>query len=141
MNIPVKKLHPDAKIPQYAHPGDAGMDFFSLEELVIKPGETKQIKTGIAIAIPSGYVGLFWDKSGIAAKHSVHSMAGVIDAGYRGEILIVLRNFGQNDFVISKHMKVAQMLVQPVHSVTIVETDNLDVTARNTGGFGSTGMH
>ena len=137
----IKKIVVDAKIPQYAHPGDAGLDLYAVEDLAIKPGETKQVKTGIAMAIPQGYVGLIWDKSGIALKNLVHSMGGVIDAGYRGEILIVLRNFGHVDFVIGKHMKVAQMLIQPVSSYTIVEVDGeLAETSRGSGGFGSTGL-
>jgi len=141
MDVHIKKLSPDAKLPQYAHPGDAGMDFFSLEDVVINPNESALVKTGISMAIPLGHVGLIWDKSGIAAKHSVTSMGGVIDAGYRGEIQILLKNLGKQDFIITKHMKIAQMLIQPVQSVPIIEVDALDTTSRNLGGFGSTGTH
>ena len=117
------------------------MDFFSLEDVVINPNESALVKTGISMAIPLGHVGLIWDKSGIAAKHSVTSMGGVIDAGYRGEIQILLKNLGKQDFIITKHMKIAQMLIQPVQSVPIIEVDALDTTSRNLGGFGSTGTH
>ena len=90
--VKFKKLHEHAIVPKYAHPGDAGMDFYSCEDCSIKPNERKVVKTGIAMAIPDGFVGLVWDKSGIAAKKGIKTMAGVIDAGYRGEVGIVLHN-------------------------------------------------
>ena len=83
-----------AKLPSYAHPGDAGMDLYSNEELVLKPGEKKIVKTGAYMAIPGGHVGLIWDKSGHAAKNAIHVLAGVVDAGYRGEVGVVLKNLG-----------------------------------------------
>lgn len=138
MRIPVK-IDGGAKLPSYAHPGDAGMDLYSSEEVVIKPGEKKLVKTGTYMAIPEKHVGLIWDKSGHAAKNAIHVLAGVIDAGYRGELGIVLKNLGEEDFTIEKHMKVAQMLIQPVVSANIEEVNDLDDTARGEGGFGSTG--
>jgi len=141
MTIKIKKLHPQAILPKYACANDAGMDFYSLENEIINPGERKLIPTGIAMAIPPGYVGLIWDKSGIASKHGIKTMGGVIDSGYRGEIRIVLHNLSNQPFPIEKGMKIAQMLIQPVEQKKIVEVEELDETSRGEGGFGSTGLH
>ncbi len=138
MKIEVLKIRADAKLPVYGHKGDAGLDLFSCEDLVLEPGEARPVPTGIKMAIPQGYVGLVWDKSGISLK-SVHRLAGVIDAGYRGEVRVVLINLGREPFVIGKGTKIAQLLVQPVISVEVVETRALDETTRGEGGFGSTG--
>ncbi len=140
MTIKIKKVDSEAKLPNYAHPGDAGMDFFSNEEVFLKPGERRLISTGISMAIPEGYVGLMWDKSGIASKFGIKSMAGVIDAGYRGEVKILLHNLSKYDFQIEKGMKIAQMLIQPVEQKQLIEVDSLEETERNEGGFGSTGL-
>jgi dUTP pyrophosphatase len=139
MNIPIKKIHPDARIPAYAHPGDAGMDLFSSVDMEIGPGETKPVPTGIQMAIPPGFVGLVWDKSGLSLK-GVHRLAGVVDAGYRGEVQVVMTNLGGEPFAIRAGMKIAQMLIQAVESPVLVETDSLDDTSRGRGGFGSTGL-
>jgi len=138
--IKIKKLTPDAIIPKYANPGDAGMDFFSNEETLILPSQRKLISTGIAMAIPFGYVGLIWDKSGIAAKHGIKVLAGVIDSSYRGEIKILLHNLSAEEFKIGKGTKIAQMLIQPAEQKQIIEVKELDDTKRGTGGFGSTGI-
>jgi dUTP pyrophosphatase len=140
MNIMIKKIHQDAKIPVYAHAGDAGMDLFSCVDMVIGSGETMPVPTGLRMAIPAGYVGLVWDKSGLSLK-GVHRLAGVVDAGYRGEMRVVMVNLGKEPFVIKAGMKIAQMLIQPVEAPTIVEADGLDDTSRGEGGFGSTGMY
>ena len=139
MKVKILKEDPEVKSPNYANPGDAGMDFYSAESVVIKVNERKVVKTGIKMAIPEGYVGLIWDKSGLAAKKGVKTMAGVIDAGYRGEVGVVLHNLGQEDFEIEKNMKIAQMLIQPIHSPDVEEVNDLDETQRGEGGFGSTG--
>ena len=141
MQIKIKKLHEGAVIPNYAHEGDAGMDVYSVEETLLNPGETKTISTGISLEIPKGYVALVWDKSGLASKNSIHTFAGVIDSGYRGEIGVVIKNLGNEVFEISKDMKIAQILIQPVVSANLIEVDDLDETSRNQGGFGSTGKH
>src|SRR3989338_902623 len=107
--LPVQKLHPDALLPKYAHPNDAGMDFYALETTLLQPGERKLIPTGIRMAIPQGYVGLIWDKSGIALKHGVTCLAGVVDAGYRGEITILMHNLSSQAFTVEKGHKIAQM--------------------------------
>ena len=140
MELKVKRIHPDAKLPVYGHPGDAGLDLFSVADRELAPGEVFAVPTGVQIAVPPGHVGLVWDKSGISLK-GVHRLAGVIDAGYRGEIQVVMINLGGTPFAIRKGMKIAQMLVQPVTSVTVIESDALDDTSRGEGGFGSTGLY
>ena len=139
VNIKFKKLHPAAIPPSYAHPGDAGMDFFALEKTALKPGERKAIRTGISIEIDEGYAGLFWDKSGIAIREGLKTIGGVIDAGYRGEILIGMINLSDKEYVFEAGHKVAQMLVQKVEHCQIKEASGLSQTKRGTGGFGSTG--
>jgi dUTP pyrophosphatase len=140
MELRVKRIHPDAKIPTYGHPGDAGMDLFAVVDRTLAPGEVFAVPTGIQVAIPAGFVGLIWDKSGLSLK-GVHRLAGVVDAGYRGEVQVVMINLGKEPFALKKGMKIAQMLIQPVAAVTIVESDTLDDTSRGEGGFGSTGLY
>jgi len=140
MELKVKRIHPAAKLPVYGHPGDAGLDLFSVEDLTLAPGETKAVPTGIQVAIPPGHVGLVWDKSGISLR-GVHRLAGVVDAGYRGEVRVVMVNLGRDPFPIKSGMKIAQLLVQTAAAVTVVESDDLDETPRGEGGFGSTGLY
>lgn len=139
MAIKIKRLTPDAIIPNYANPHDAGMDLYTRETVTLQPDERKLISTGIAMAIPPGYVGLIWDKSGIAGKYGIKTMAGVIDSGYRGEIKIVLHNLSKHSYTFDKGTKVAQMLIQAVEQKQIMEVEKLDDTTRGEGGFGSTG--
>jgi dUTP pyrophosphatase len=139
MELKVKRIHPDAKLPAIAHPGDAGLDLYAVVDRDLAPGEVYAVPTGIQIAVPAGFVGLVWDKSGISLK-GVHRLAGVIDAGYRGEVQVVLINLGAASFPVRKGTKIAQLLVQPVTGVSVVETDSLDDTSRGRGGFGSTGL-
>ncbi|MCI4445861.1 MAG: dUTP diphosphatase [Candidatus Aminicenantes bacterium] len=140
MKIKIKKIVPQARIPVYHHQGDAGMDLFSSVDMTINPGETAAVPTGIQMAIPPGFVGLIWDKSGIALG-GVHRLAGVVDAGYRGEVRVVLINLGRQPFIITTGMKIAQMLIQPVESPEVIEVEELDQTSRGEGGFGSTGLY
>lgn len=139
MKIKVKKLHSEAKLPSYAHPGDAGMDFFALENTLIKPGERLVVKTGISIEIPEGYVGLVWDKSGIASKYGLKTIGGVIDAGYRGEVGIAMLNTSNTEYVFESGHKIAQLLIQKVEHAELFEVEELTETARGKSGFGSTG--
>ncbi|HAV41726.1 MAG TPA: dUTP diphosphatase [Acidobacteria bacterium] len=139
MKILVKKINPEAKLPVYNHPGDAGLDLFSCQALAIGPGETAAVPTGLQLAIPFGYAGLVWDKSGLALQ-GIHRLAGVVDAGYRGEVKIVLTNLSQKPFVITSGMKIAQLLIQPVEMPEPVEVETLDETRRGEAGFGSTGL-
>lgn len=140
MILRVKKLITEAKLPDYANPGDAGLNLYSREDVTINPSEWKIIATGIAMAIPSGYVGLIWDRSSIPAKFGLKTMGGVIDSGYRGEIKIIMHNLSTQQFVVEKGMKIAQMLVQAVEQREIMEVSELDATARGEKGFGSSGM-
>lgn len=141
MKIRVKKLHPDAKIPAFAHPGDAGMDLYSVEDIVLLPGGRASVPTGIAIELPDGYVSLVWDKSGPSHKFGVKTLGGVIDSSYRGEYLIGLINLGQESFEIKKGQKIAQVLIQKVEHPEVEEVTELGDTSRGAGGFGSTGIH
>jgi dUTP pyrophosphatase len=140
MELKVKRVHPQAKLPVQGHPGDAGLDLFAARDLEIPPGDLRAVPTGIQVGIPKGYAGLVWDKSGISLK-GVHRLAGVIDSCYRGEIQVVLVNLGSETFAIKAGMKVAQLLVQPVSEITVVESDTLDDTSRGENGFGSTGLY
>ncbi len=140
MNLRVKRLSPQAKLPSYGHPNDAGLDLYSSEEMVIRPGEVKAVPTGLKMAIPPGFVGLIWDKSGLSLR-GVHRLAGVVDSGYRGEVKVVLINLGKENFEIAAGMKIAQMLIQPVAQAVVEEVGELDPTSRGEGGFGSTGQY
>ncbi|MEF9991133.1 MAG: dUTP diphosphatase [Romboutsia sp.] len=140
--LKVKKLREDAIIPNFAHKGDAGMDLYSTEEVVIPSSKTVLIKTGISIALPKMTEAQVRPRSGMALKHSVTVLntPGTIDEGYRGEIGVILINHGENDFVVEKNMKIAQMVIKPIYKVGIVEVNELDDTERGEGGFGSTGF-
>lgn len=140
MELKVKRIHPEAKLPVYGHPGDAGLDLFSVADRDIAPREVFAVPTGIQVAVPAGHVGLVWDKSGLSLK-GVHRLAGVVDAGYRGEVQVVMINLGDAPFAVKKGMKIAQLLVQPVAAVAVVEAGSLDDTSRGQGGFGSTGLY
>jgi dUTP pyrophosphatase len=141
MQLAIKKLHPEAKIPERAHAHDAGLDLFTLDGTTLERHETKVFRTGIALAIPEGHVGLIWDKSGLAAKQGLTCLGGVIDAGYRGEIFVTLANLGTEAYTITKHQKIAQMLIHKVELPTIEEVADLDDTERGDKHFGSTGTH
>lgn len=141
MEIKVVKLNPAATIPHYAHPGDAGLDLFAIEETIIPPGETKLIKTGIAIALPPNTEAQIRPRSGLALKHSITVLnsPGTIDAGYRGEIRIILINHGKKAFQVIPKMKIAQMVVAAIICSKVTVVTELNNTCRNEDGFGSTG--
>jgi len=139
MQIKIKKLKKEAIIPNYAHPGDAGLDLYSLEDYELQPGERKGFPTGLAIELELGYVSLIKDRSGLAVNHGIHTLAGVIDAGYRGEYNVVLINLGNKDYTIKKGDKIAQLLIMPVAQAEIIEDNNLSDSSRGVGRFGSTG--
>jgi len=141
MELKIQRMDKDVTLPSYAHPFDAGLDLRSCEPVSLSPREKKVIKTGIKMAIPDGHVGLVWDKSGLAAKKGLHVMAGVIDSGYRGELGVVAVNLGDEEIVLDKNMKIAQLLVQPVVQANIKEVESLDESSRGEDGFGSTGLH
>ena len=143
MLLKVEKIHKDAIIPCYAHEGDAGLDLYSIEEVVINPGETALIKTGIRIELPSQTEAQVRPRSGLALKFgiTVLNTPGTIDEGYRGEIGVILINHGKNSFTVEKGMKIAQMVVKPVWKVDVMEIEELSSTERGNGGFGSTGLN
>src|SRR3989338_2779545 len=140
MTLHLKKLSPEAILPKYQQAGDAAMDLYSCEDKIILPQQRELISTGIAMAIPAGYVGLIWDRSGLADNHGLKSMGGVIDCNYRGEIKVILHNLTTQPFTIEKGMRIAQMLIQKVESKEIVEVEDLSATVRGEQGFGSSGM-
>lgn len=139
MQIKFKKIHQKAKLPKYALPGDAGMDLFSVEDLIINPGQIVAIKTGLEAEIAEGTAGLIWDKSGLAVKKGIKTMGGAIDAGYRGEIAVIVVNLSDKKHEVCCGDKIAQMIVQKIEKPTIIETDKLNQSSRGDRGFGSTG--
>lgn len=156
MHLSVKRLVSTAKLPERAHPTDAGLDLFSIEDCTIHCGEIVRVRTGIAVAIdpcwPTDhwpverydygvnwtYAFLFWDKSGLASR-GLKVVGGVIDESYRGELIVLLANVGDGAVTIAAGWKVAQLIAQRVELPAIVEVQELDDTVRGSGGFGSTG--
>jgi dUTP pyrophosphatase len=139
MNIKVKKLHPDAQVPNIAHEGDAGCDLYTVDTIIVEPQQRVQVPVGLAFEIPHGYVGLIWDKSGVSHKGGIKTLGGVLDSGYRGELKVGLINLSSEAYVFEKGHKVAQMLIQKVESPIFEEVVELSDTSRGEGGFGSTG--
>ena len=139
--VKIKRIHEEAQIPLQANPGDAGMDLYSIESVEIQPGEAKLIKTGIQIELPKGTEAQVRPRSGLALKHSITVLnsPGTIDEGYRGEIGVILINHGKSPFLVEKSMRIAQMVIQTVPQVQLVEVDELSSTERGEGGFGSSG--
>lgn len=137
-----RKLDPDAKAPEYMTKLSAGADISSLERVEIAPGETKLIRTGIAVALPACTVGLLFPRSGLSLKTPLRqpNAVGVIDADYRGEVHGMFQNTGDETVVIEKGMRIAQLVVVPVEYESFVEVDDLGETERGDGGFGSTGV-
>ena len=141
LNIPVVRLTDTAVLPTYAHVGDAGMDLYADEDIILGNETWNVISTGVAMSIPEGFVGLIHPRSGLAAKHgiTVLNAPGTIDAGYRGEIKVILLNGTDKDFVVRRGDRIAQLVVQEFVHGDIVEVSTLDDTERSTNGFGSTG--
>ena len=139
MILKIKKLHVDAILPKYATKDDAGMDLFAIENIELAPMERGQIGVGIAMEIPEGYVGLVWDKSGLSHKFGIKTLGGVIDSSYRGESIIGVINLGTEPYTFEKGHKIAQMLIQKIEHLDVVEVDNLSESDRGEKGFGSTG--
>jgi len=143
MELKVQFVREGIPVPSYAHPGDAGLDLYAAEEVTLKPFERALVPTGIKIAIPEGYAGFVQPKSGLALKHglSIVNTPGLIDAGYRGEVGVILINLDPGETItIAKGQKIAQLVIQRVENVTVSVVDELDDTARGEGGFGSTGI-
>lgn len=139
MQLHVQKLHPNAQLPTRAHDTDAGLDLYCSEAVTLKHGERAQVQTGIAMAIPIGYVGLIWDKSGVSHKRGLKTLGGVIDAGYTGQVCVGIYNTDTESQSFAVGDKVAQILIQKIESPEIVEVASLSESERGINGFGSTG--
>lgn len=141
VKLKVKRLNSDAILPRYEHRGDAGLDLFSVEDYNIKPGERVLIKTGISVEFPVGYELQIRPRSGLALKKgiSIVNTPGTVDAGYRGEIGVILINHGEEDVKINKGDKIAQAVLNEIRYAIIDEVDELGDSSRGEGGFGSSG--
>jgi dUTP pyrophosphatase len=141
MQLRVKRLIETAVLPHYAHPHDAGLDLYAVVNVSIEPGKAETIPTGIAVELPSGTEAQVRPRSGLARKHAVTVLnsPGTIDEGYRGEICVILINHGRTTFQVECGMRIAQLVVQPHLKVDVIETETLNHTDREAGGFGSTG--
>lgn len=125
--------------PQYATEGSAGADLRALADAVLEPGQRAAVPTGVRLQIPPGYVGLVWPRSGLAVRHGIDTLAGVIDSDYRGEVAVVLVNHGTDTVRIAAGDRIAQILFQKVERAAVIAAADLDPTARGAGGFGSSG--
>lgn len=141
VTVEVRRLDPGVALPTYAHPGDAGLDLRAAAAHEIDPGGRALVPTGLAVAIPDGWVGLVHPRSGLALRDglTVVNAPGTIDAGYRGELKVALVNLGDQPVGIERGDRVAQLLIQRVGRARVVEVDELSGTSRGAGGFGSTG--
>ena len=142
MTVKFRRIDPSAELPTYAHPGDAGMDIRSIEELTIEPGARALVHTGLVMVLPPGYEAQVRPRSGLALKNGVTVLntPGTIDEGYRGEIGVILANFGSEPFKVEKGAKIAQMVIAKYEKIEWDEVEVLDETERGAGGFGSTGV-
>jgi dUTP pyrophosphatase len=138
MKLKVKKLHADAKLPTRAHHDDAGLDIYCVTEIVIPALTTVKVSTGIAYEVPDGYCVFAWDKGSLGSK-GIKTLGGVLDSGYRGELFIPLHNLHNEDYIFHKGDKIAQIVIQKVELWEVEEADQLSLSVRGTGGFGSTG--
>jgi dUTP pyrophosphatase len=141
VEINFQKLHPDAQVPSYAHIGDAGADVYAVAEVTLKPQDRAAIPTGLAVEIPIGYELQVRPKSGLALKHgiTVLNSPGTVDAGYRGEIQVIVINLGTEVYTFAKGQKIAQLVLKPVIQAQYIEAE-LGTSDRGIGGFGSTGL-
>ena len=142
IDVAIKRLDPSVEVPTYAYTGDAGLDLRANESCVIGPLGRRLVPTGLAIAIPDGYAGFVQPRSGMALKRglSIANTPGLIDAHYRGELKIIVVNLdSENPIEIERGERIAQLVIQEVPVVNLVEVDELDETDRGTGGFGSSG--
>jgi dUTP pyrophosphatase len=143
VKIPLRRLDPELSLPQRAHPGDAGIDLRSAETVKIPPEGWLSVGTGVAVAIPDGHVGLVSPRSGLAARHGigVANGPGIVDAGYRGELRVLLINHGGETVAIERGERIAQLVVVPMTEIEFDEVDELPPSSRGDGGFGSSGRH
>ena len=142
LDIPLRRLDTGLPVPAYAHPGDAGADLHTTVDVTLAPGERRLVPTGVALALPEGYVGLVHPRSGLAhrAGLSIVNAPGTVDAGYRGEIKVCLVNLDPAaPITLARGDRIAQLVVQRVEQVRFVEVDELEGSSRGDGGYGSTG--
>jgi dUTP pyrophosphatase len=140
IELPIRRLRPDAVLPRRAYSGDAGLDLAACERVVLGPGERAVVATGLAVAIPDGYAGFVQPRSGLARDHGITivNAPGLVDSGYRGELRVVLLNTDRVErFVVEPGMRIAQLVVLPVPPVDLVEVDELPESERGIRGFGS----
>ena len=143
ITVPIKRLDPTVELPRYAYPGDAGLDIRANETVDIPPLARVLISTGLAVAIPDGFAGFMQPRSGMALKKglSIANTPGLIDAQYRGELKVIAVNLDTHETIhIEKGERIAQLVIQEVPAVELVEVDELDDTERGSGGFGSSGV-
>jgi dUTP pyrophosphatase len=143
VSVLIRRLDPDLPMPSYAHPGDAGADLVSADEVSLAPGARALVGTGVAIALPLGYAAFVHPRSGLAAKLGVTTLnaPGTVDAGYRGEIRVNLVNHGTEPVVVRRGDRIAQLVVQRVEHAVFTVVETLPGSVRGTGGHGSTGGH
>jgi dUTP pyrophosphatase len=141
--VEIRRVHPDARIPAAPYDDDAGLDLASVEDMILQPGERRTVPTGLAVAIPAGYAGFVQPRSGLAARHgiTVVNSPGLIDAGYRGELQVVLQNTDRVEpFEIRAGDRIAQLVILAVPRVELVEVEELPPSHRSTSGFGSSAV-
>jgi dUTP pyrophosphatase len=140
IELPIRKMRPDAVVPSRAYAGDAGLDLAATERIELGPGERAVVRTGLAVAIPDGYAGFVQPRSGLASRHGITivNTPGLVDSGYRGELMVVLHNTDRSEpFVVEAGMRVAQLVVLPIPEVELVEVEELPASERGGRGFGS----
>lgn len=135
----IKQLHPAAQLPRRGSAFAAGADLHCVSAFTLQPGERKAVPTGLALAIPPGYYGRVAPRSGWAVKHGIDTLAGIIDADYRGEVLVLLINLGDQPFTAAAGERIAQLIIERAAPCVYEWADDLNETARGAGGFGSTG--
>jgi dUTP pyrophosphatase len=139
MEVKIKLLQPDTVMPVYGRDGDAGLDLFSREDMVLPPGKRHLFRLGFSVELCVGTVGLIWDRGGMATNHGIHTLAGVIDSNFRGEVCCVLYNTSAEPYTVKKGDKIAQMLIQKFERVDFKEVDELSDTSRGAKGWFSSG--
>ena len=140
--VKVRRVVPEARLPKLEHEGDAGYDLYSIEDATLRPMERKLVRTGISIALEKGFEAQVRPKSGLAIEHGITMLnsPGTIDAGYRGEIKVIVINLGEKEYKIEAGKKIAQLVFNKIETPEMAEAKELDATARGHGGFGSTGL-
>ena len=143
MRLPVKRLDASVPLPSYARPGDAGLDLYAAEDVTLGPGARALVRTGLAVAIPEGFAGFVLPRSGLAARHGVSLLntPGLIDSGYRGEVMVLVVNHDRAATVtLTRGDRIAQLVVQRIEHATPVAVEDLPSSERGSAGFGSTGV-